>query len=44
MSDSFEPGLYDDAKREFEEKWDATERLDAELINKYATKLNFAIV
>ncbi|MFW5651002.1 MAG: DEAD/DEAH box helicase family protein [Acetivibrio ethanolgignens] len=43
MSDSFEPGVYDDAKREFEEKWDATERLDAELINKYSTKLNFAI-
>ena len=43
VSDSFEPGVYDDAKREFEEKWDATERLDAELINKYATKLNFAI-
>ena len=43
VSDSYEPGMYDDAKREFEEKWDATERLDAELINKYATRLNYAI-
>lgn len=41
--DSFEPGVYDEALKEFEEKWEATELLNAELINKYATKLNFAI-
>ena len=43
VADSFELGVYDEAKKEFEEKWEATEVLDAELINKYATKLNFAI-
>jgi len=43
VADCFEPGVYDEALKEFEQKWEATEVLDAELINKYATKLNFAI-
>lgn len=43
VSDKYEPGVYDDAAREFEEKWEATELLDLELINKYATRLNYAI-
>ncbi len=43
VADFFEPGVYDEALKEFEEKWDQTELLNAELINKYATKLNFAI-
>ncbi len=43
VADCFEPGVYDEALKEFEEKWEATELLDAELINKYATKLNYAI-
>lgn len=43
VSDSFEPGVYDEALKEFEEKWNATEVLNVEIINKYATKLNFAI-
>ena len=43
VADSFEPGVFVEALKEFEEKWEATELLNAELINKYATKLNFAI-
>ena len=43
VADCFEPGIYDEALKEFEEKWETTELLDAELINKYATKLNYAI-
>ncbi len=43
VSDCYESGIYDEAKREFEEKWKATEVLDKELINKYAQKLNYAI-
>ncbi|MCR4612134.1 MAG: DUF3427 domain-containing protein [Lachnospiraceae bacterium] len=43
VEDNFEPGVYDEALKEFEEKWDATELLNAELINKYTTRLNYAI-
>ena len=43
VADSCELGVFDEALKEFEEKWEATELLNAELINKYATKLNFAI-
>ena len=43
VSDNYEAGVFDEAETEFEEKWDATEVLSSELINKYATKLHFAI-
>ena len=43
VSDDFEIGVYDEAKREFDERWNTTECLNIELINKYATKLNFVI-
>ncbi len=43
VADHFETGVYDDALKEFEEKWEATQLLDAELINKYSQKLNYAI-
>ena len=43
VSDHYEPGVYDEAKREFEEKWKETEPLDKEVINKYTAKLNYAI-
>lgn len=43
VADNFEHGVYDDALIEYEEKWEATKLLDAEIINMYATKLNFAI-
>ena len=43
VSDYFETGVYDEALKEFEEKWIATDLLDSDIINKYATRLNFAI-
>ena len=43
VSDHYESGVYDEAKKEFEEKWAATELLDNELIKKYSTKLNYAV-
>lgn len=43
VSDRYEPGAYDEAKKEFEEKWEETELLTSELIKNYTTKLNFAI-
>ena len=43
VKDYFVNGAYDDALKEFEEKWDATELLDAELIVKYAQRLSYAI-
>lgn len=41
--DHFETSAIDSAQIEFEEKWKATKLLDMELINQYATKLNYAI-
>lgn len=43
VKDYFVNGAYDDALKEFEEKWDATELLNAELIAKYAQRLSYAI-
>ena len=43
VKDYFVNGAYDDALKEFEEKWSATELLNAELIAKYAQRLNYAI-
>lgn len=43
VSDHYESGVYNEAKKEFEEKWAATELLDNELIKKYSTKLNYAV-
>lgn len=43
VKDYFVNGAYDDALKEFEEKWDATELLNAELIVKYAQRLSYAI-
>lgn len=43
VSDNYDPGVFDDALAEFEEKWKATELLTSELIAKYATRLNYAI-
>lgn len=43
VKDYFVNGVYDDALKEFEEKWAATELLNAELIVKYAQRLSYAI-
>lgn len=43
VTDYFESGVYDEAKKEFEDKWDATIELDLELINRYSTRLNYSI-
>ena len=43
VKDCFVNGAYDDALKEFEEKWAVTELLNAELIVKYAQRLNYAI-
>jgi superfamily II DNA or RNA helicase len=43
VTDSYEPGVYDHMMEEFQEKWDNTYLLDAELIHKYSTRLNYAI-
>ena len=43
VSDSFDCGIYDDAEKEFNDKWEVTEALSSELINKYTLKLNYAI-
>ncbi|MDF2988411.1 MAG: putative helicase [Eubacterium sp.] len=43
VTDSYEPGVYDQVIEEFQEKWDNTYLLDAELIHKYSTRLNYAI-
>lgn len=43
VKDYFVNGAYDDALKEFEEKWAATELLNAELIVKYAQRLSYAI-
>ena len=41
--DNFEPGVYEEAKKEFDEKWEGTKLLDAELIQKYTQRLNYSI-
>lgn len=43
VKDYFVNGAYDDALKEFEEKWSVTELLNAELIVKYAQRLSYAI-
>lgn len=43
VKDYFVNGAYDDALKEFEEKWATTELLNAELIVKYAQRLSYAI-
>ena len=43
VSDNYEFGVYDDAMKEFEEKWKATEPLTTELISKYTIRLNYSI-
>ena len=43
VEDRYETGIFDDAIAEFEEKWAATELLNAELINKYTLRLNYSI-
>lgn len=43
VADRFESGVYDEALKEFEEKWNATELLDSGLIKKYSIRLNYAI-
>lgn len=43
VSDGFDCGIYDDAEKEFNDKWEGTEALSSELINKYTLKLNYAI-
>ena len=43
VKDYFVNGVYDDALKEFEEKWATTELLNAELIVKYAQRLSYAI-
>ncbi|MGN9057167.1 DUF3427 domain-containing protein [Bariatricus sp. HCP28S3_A7] len=43
VKDYFVNGAYDDALKEFEEKWSATKLLNAELIVKYAQRLSYAI-
>ena len=43
VSDRYEPSVYDDAKKEFEEKWNATELLSSELISKYTARLHYSI-
>ncbi len=35
--------LFNEAMREFEEKWEATHQLNTDIINLYSNKLNFAI-
>ncbi len=43
VSDNYETGVYDEALKEFEEKWEGTELLDSNLIDKYTVRLNYAI-
>ena len=43
VKDNYENGVYDDAKKEFEEKWANTEPLTLELIDKYAIRINYSI-
>ncbi len=43
VTDVYEPGVYDQVMEEFQEKWNNTFLLDAELIHKYSTRLNYAI-
>lgn len=43
ISDCFETGVFDEAMKEFKEKWVSTTILDIELINHYATRLHYAI-
>lgn len=43
VSDTCEQSVYDDAKKEFEDKWAATELLSSELISKYTARLNYSI-
>ena len=41
--DNYEPGVYEEAKKEFDEKWEGTQLLDTELIQKYTQRLNYSI-
>lgn len=41
--DHYEPGAFDEAKKEFEDKWERTEILSSELISKYTIRLNYSI-
>ncbi|MBR2550681.1 MAG: DUF3427 domain-containing protein [Clostridiales bacterium] len=43
VSDNYETGVYDEALKEFEEKWEGTTLLDVNLITKYTVRLNYAI-
>ena len=43
VSDNFEQSVYDEAMKEFEDKWIATSLLTSELISKYTSRLNYAI-
>lgn len=43
VSDNYEQSVFDDAKKEFDDKWKSTELLDSELITKYTLRLNYSI-
>ena len=43
VSENKNSAVYEEAMREFEDKWDATHPLNLDIINLYANKLNFAI-
>ena len=43
VSDSAEASVFDEAEKEFEDKWAQTHLLNSEIINLYSNKLNFAI-
>ena len=43
VSENKNSEVYEEAMREFEDKWDATHPLNLDIINLYANKLNFAI-
>lgn len=43
ISDNEKPAVFRQGMQEFEEKWNATEKLTAELIGRYTNQLNYAI-
>ena len=43
IRENYDSEIYQQIKREFEEKWEATYLLDSNLLNEYSIKLNFAI-
>lgn len=43
VSENKNSAVYEEAMREFEDKWEATHPLNLDIINLYANKLNFAI-